>query len=71
MFSVIGSGHTSTCAGVSRRDLLRIGSLALGGLSLPGLLASRAQGRSEPAGHQGQVGGAPVPRRWSASDRDL
>ncbi len=43
MFSVFGSGHTTTCAGLSRRELLRVGSLALGGLSLPGLLASKAQ----------------------------
>ncbi|MBY0456407.1 MAG: DUF1501 domain-containing protein, partial [Gemmataceae bacterium] len=43
MFSVFGSGHTHTCAGLSRRELLRVGSLALGGLSLPGLLASKAR----------------------------
>ena len=32
-------------AGCSRRDFLRIGSLALGGFSLPGLLASRSLGQ--------------------------
>jgi hypothetical protein len=42
MFSVFGSGHTRTCAGLSRRELLRVGSLALGGLSLPGLFATKA-----------------------------
>src|SRR5215217_7184874 len=31
------------CGGIRRRDLLRIGSLALGGLSLPGLLEVRAR----------------------------
>lgn len=35
-------GGRRDCRGVSRRDLLRIGSLALGGLSLSGLLAARA-----------------------------
>ncbi|MBA4067920.1 MAG: DUF1501 domain-containing protein [Isosphaera sp.] len=46
MFSVFGSGHTRTCAGPTRRELLRVGSLALGGLSLPGLLAAKAAGES-------------------------
>jgi uncharacterized protein (DUF1501 family) len=31
-----------TCQGFSRREFLRVGSLTLGGLSLPGLMASRA-----------------------------
>jgi len=42
MFSVFGNDHTRTCAGASRRELLRIGGLALGGLTLPGLLRARA-----------------------------
>lgn len=41
MFSLFGTDCMRTCSGVSRREFLRIGSLALGGLSLPGLLASR------------------------------
>ena len=32
------------CDGYSRRDFLRIGSLGMGGMSLPGLLAVRASG---------------------------
>ena len=36
-----GSG-ARTCDGGSRRDFLRIGTLALGGLTLPGLFAARA-----------------------------
>jgi uncharacterized protein (DUF1501 family) len=39
--SDIGQNHT--CQGYSRRDFLRIGALGLGGLTLPGLLAARAQ----------------------------
>jgi hypothetical protein len=37
------TGPTSTgCHGITRRDLLRVGSLGLGGLTLPGLLRARA-----------------------------
>lgn len=39
-FSDLRPAHT--CAGPSRRDFLRIGSLTLGGLALPSLLASQA-----------------------------
>jgi Protein of unknown function (DUF1501) len=43
MLSIFGDGQTSNCQGPSRRELLRIGSLALGGLTLPGLLATQSQ----------------------------
>jgi hypothetical protein len=43
MLSFFGSGHVRHCQGLTRRELLRVGSLALGGLALPGLLASRAR----------------------------
>jgi hypothetical protein len=43
MLSLFGPGHVRHCQGVSRREFLRVGSLALGGLALPGLLAARAQ----------------------------
>ena len=33
----------SASGGVSRRELLRIGALGLGGMTLPGLLAARAK----------------------------
>jgi Protein of unknown function (DUF1501) len=42
MMLTIYDGLTRTCAGFSRREFLRVGSLGLGGLSLSGLLASRA-----------------------------
>jgi hypothetical protein len=35
-------GHIRTCDGVSRREMLTIGSLAVGGLSLPALLRAEA-----------------------------
>src|SRR5262245_63395767 len=43
MFALCDGGLERTCAGPSRRELLRIGSLALGGLALPHLLAWRAE----------------------------
>lgn len=38
----IRHGSCRNCEGMSRRDLLRVGALGLGGLTLPGLLASEA-----------------------------
>jgi hypothetical protein len=44
MLTLLDRGHNHTCQGYSRREFLRIGGLGLlGGLGLPGLLASRAQ----------------------------
>jgi len=37
-----------TCAGYSRRDFLRVGSLGLAGLGLPGLLATKAAAAKTP-----------------------
>ena len=42
MFSIQGD-NSNLCDGVSRRDWLRIGSIGLGGLSLPTLLSQRAK----------------------------
>lgn len=42
MLNVFDSQPTRTCQGLHRRDFLRIGSLALGGLTLPGLLRAKA-----------------------------
>ena len=41
MLELIGQPQR-TCAGLSRRSLLRIGSLGIGGLSLPNLLRLRS-----------------------------
>ncbi len=43
MLSFFANDPVRHCEGLTRRELLRVGSLTLGGLSLPGLLASRAQ----------------------------
>ena len=42
MLSIHGPARR-LCDGVSRRELLRIGGLALGGLSLPQLLKAEAE----------------------------
>lgn len=44
MLDLIADAVARDCAGVTRRELLRIGSLGLGGLTLPGLLRARASG---------------------------
>lgn len=49
MLSILGRGESGRksrlCDGITRRDMLRIGSLSLGGLTLPGLLqAEQAAG---------------------------
>ena len=51
MLTLLGPQSTRRhCDGFSRRDMLRIGALGLGGLSLPQLLALEASAgeRSEP-----------------------
>src|SRR5262245_37444464 len=52
MLNLFGPARTGYCDGVTRRDFLRVGGLALGGLALPGLLRAEAQagiGRSHKA----------------------
>jgi hypothetical protein len=43
MFTILGAARARYCDGVTRRDFLRIGGLALGGLSLPALFRAEAQ----------------------------
>ncbi|MFO0953762.1 MAG: hypothetical protein U0835_21920 [Isosphaeraceae bacterium] len=45
MIRLQGPGST-LCDGLTRRELLRVGGLSLGGLSLPTLLESQAQARA-------------------------
>src|SRR5579864_5289403 len=42
MLTIYGNKNARFCDGVSRRDFLRIGGLALGGLSLPQVLRAEA-----------------------------
>ena len=43
MFTITGRAHAGYCDGVTRRDFLKIGGLAFGGMSLPQLLRAEAQ----------------------------
>jgi hypothetical protein len=43
MLTISGRAHASYCDGVTRRDFIRLGGLALGGLSLPQLLQAEAR----------------------------
>jgi hypothetical protein len=42
MLTIAGRGLSPFCDGVSRRDFVRLGGLALGGLSMPQLLRAEA-----------------------------
>ena len=44
MLHLTGKGQAHTCDGVTRRDFLQVGALGAIGLSLPDLLAAKAQG---------------------------
>lgn len=48
MFAISDTHATHTCAGFSRRDFLRIGSLGLAGLTLTDLLRLRAESPANP-----------------------
>ena len=43
MLRLVTDRRTTACDGSSRRDFLKVGALGAGGLTLPGLLAARAQ----------------------------
>jgi hypothetical protein len=47
MLTISGANPMRLCDGLSRRNFLKLGSLALGGLSLADLLRLRAQGKAE------------------------
>jgi hypothetical protein len=44
MLNLTGKGKAHTCDGVTRRDFLQVGTLGAIGLSLPDLMAAKAQG---------------------------
>ena len=46
MLTLSGPSHGKLCDGYSRRDFLRIGGLAMGGLSLPDLLKAEAEAKT-------------------------
>lgn len=54
MLDIVGNGFR-TCDGVSRRSLLQVGALALGGLTLPGLMRARATGQASSANRKSVI----------------
>lgn len=50
MLSICDPKLDHNCAGLRRREFLRVGSLGLAGLALPQLLAAQARGSSDPGG---------------------
>ncbi len=63
MFTIAGRARSGYCDGVRRRDFLKIGGLALGGLSLPQLLQGRGPGGNFPvpqSGHHDLPGRRPA-----------
>src|SRR5277367_4948672 len=47
MFRLLDKRGSRDCQGVSRREFMRVGSLALGGMSLPGLFAAKASAAAQ------------------------
>jgi hypothetical protein len=52
MLTLQGAPSTRFCDGRTRRDFLRIGALAMGGLTLPGLLAAEARAAAPARRHR-------------------
>ena len=69
MLTILGERHPDFCDGITRRSFLRIGGLALGGLSLPQILQGQdASGKKRPA-HKSVImiflaGGPPHQDMW-------
>ncbi len=43
MFTIAGRAHSGYCDGIKRRDFLRVGGLALGGMALPQILRAESE----------------------------
>jgi hypothetical protein len=55
MLTIHGQPRGTFCDGFSRRDFLRIGGLALGGLSLPGILRAEADSGANRSPHKAVI----------------
>ncbi|REK06811.1 MAG: DUF1501 domain-containing protein [Planctomycetota bacterium] len=47
MLSILSDSRSRDCAGMLRRDFLKVGALGAGALTLPGLLAARAEAKAQ------------------------
>ena len=69
MLTILGERHPDFCDGVTRRSFLKIGGLALGGLSLPQVLRAQQQSGSGRPAHKSVImiflaGGPPHQDMW-------
>src|SRR6266852_4051707 len=69
MLTILGERHHDFCDGVTRRSFLRIGGLALGGLSLPQILRGQEQSGARRPAHKSVImiflaGGPPHQDMW-------
>ena len=69
MLTILGERHPDFCDGVTRRSFLRIGGLALGGLSLPQILRAQDLSGSRRPDHKSVImiflaGGPPHQDMW-------
>ncbi|HEU5118477.1 MAG TPA: DUF1501 domain-containing protein, partial [Isosphaeraceae bacterium] len=55
MLTIRGARQTGFCDGVTRRDFLKVGGLALGGLSLPQILRAEAAQGVAPKRHKAVI----------------
>ena len=55
MLTIGGRKRRGFCDGVTRRDFLKVGGLALGGLTLPDLLRGRGAGRAIGRSHKAVI----------------
>lgn len=58
MLNLLDTSGMRLCDGLSRRDWLKVGSIAFGGLSLPGLLASQAKAKTDTSSRSPSFGKA-------------
>jgi hypothetical protein len=69
MLTILGERHHDFCDGVTRRSFLRIGGLALGGLSLPQILRGQEDSKPRRPAHKSVImiflaGGPPHQDMW-------
>ena len=55
MLNIVGNSSFRQCDGLSRRSVLQIGGLAMGGLSLPQLLQAEAASAGQPDKHKAVI----------------
>ena len=55
MLTIAGRSRSGYCDGIARRDFLKLGGLALGGMSLPEVLRNQAMAGTSPSRHKAVI----------------